>query len=245
MRAKAFTDLLLQPPLGAVPGVGRDLGSNYYLHHWLRVRPLFQYGAKLKIVGEVDIPFGMFAGQNPVFVSEARDSYETRRGYDVHPRKLYLEYLTPIGLVRAGHQTSHWGMGLLANDGDHPSLFGDYRRGSIVERVLFATRPLGSGHPFVVALAADFVFEDNTADVVDEGDRAAQAVLASASTACTATRSAGGKRPASSRPSPRCSTSASRIWQAVFACAPRQRTPGCSARSRLPSSAGRPPSCAT
>lgn len=178
MRVKAFTDLLLQPPLGVAPGTGRDLGSNYYLHHWLRVRPLFQYKKKLKLVGEMDIPFGMFAGQSPEIVEEARDSYVERRGYDVHPRKLYLEYLTPIGLVRAGHQASHWGMGLLANDGDHPSLFGDYRRGAIVERILFATRPLGAEHPFAIALAADFVFEDNTADVIDEGDRAMQAVLA-------------------------------------------------------------------
>ena len=32
-------------------------------------------------------------------------------------------------------------MGILANDGDHPSLFGDYRGGNLVERFLFATTP--------------------------------------------------------------------------------------------------------
>ena len=178
LRVTAFDDLPLEPPLSVGPGVGGDLGSNFYLWQWLRVRPVFQYRKKLKVVGEADVPFGMFAGQTTEYVSAARDSYETHRGYDIQPRKLYIEYLTPIGLVRVGHQTSQWGMGLLANDGDQATVFGDPRRGSLVERLLFATRPLGADHPLAIAIAGDFVFEDATADVIDDGDRALQAVLA-------------------------------------------------------------------
>src|SRR5690606_28075239 len=62
------------------------------------------------------------------------------------------------------------------NDGDHPSLFGDYQSGDIVERILFATRPFGSSSPFVVAVAGDLVFRDEQAELVD-GDRAFQGVL--------------------------------------------------------------------
>ncbi|RLB60036.1 MAG: hypothetical protein DRI90_14635, partial [Deltaproteobacteria bacterium] len=126
----------------------------------------------------IDLPCGVIAGATTQWVDVARDSLDEVSFYEVHPRKLYFEYLTPVGLVRLGHQTSHWGMGLLANDGDHPTLFGDYRRGSIVERLLFATRPGGADHPFEIALAGDLVFEDSKADLVDDGDRALQAVLA-------------------------------------------------------------------
>jgi hypothetical protein len=68
-------------------------------------------------------------------------------------------------------------MGLLANDGDQQTLFGDYRRGALVERLLFATRPMGEGTPLAVALAADLLFEDYRAQLVD-GDRVFQGIAA-------------------------------------------------------------------
>lgn len=88
-----------------------------------------------------------------------------------------MEWLTPVGLVRGGQQPSHWGMGIVANDGDHPSLFGDYRYGNIVEQVLFATKPFGVKSPFVVALAGNLVYRDNVA-ILTNGDRALQGILA-------------------------------------------------------------------
>jgi hypothetical protein len=75
-----------------------------------------------------------------------------------------------------GQQASHWGSGMLANDGDHPTLFGDYVGGSLVERALFATTPLGKGTPLAIALAGDLVFQDNNARLVEDGDRAFQFV---------------------------------------------------------------------
>jgi len=178
LRFRAMTDLRLQRPESVAPGQAETLGQNAYLYHWLRLRPLFQYRDKLKVVGEIDLPRGVIAGATTEWVDVARDSMDEINFYEVHPRKLYFEYQTPVGLVRIGHQTSHWGMGLLANDGDHATLFGDYRRGSIVERLLFATRPGGADHPLAIALGGDLVFEDSKADLVDDGDRALQAVLA-------------------------------------------------------------------
>jgi len=178
LRFRAMTDLPLQRPASVAPGQAETLGTNAYLYHWLRLRPLFQYRDKLKIVGEIDLPRGVIAGANSEWVDVARDPLDEIDFYEVYPRKLYFEYLTPVGMVRIGHQTSHWGMGLLANDGDHPTLFGDYRRGSIVERLLFATRPGGADHPLALAIAGDLIFEDGKADLVDDGDRALQAVLA-------------------------------------------------------------------
>ena len=68
-------------------------------------------------------------------------------------------------------------MGLLANDGNHPSLFGDYRRGSLVERMIFATTPFGKGTPLFVAIGGDLVFQDSTANLLD-GDQVFQGVAA-------------------------------------------------------------------
>ncbi len=107
-----------------------------------------------------------------------RDSLSEQRWSEVHPRWLYLQYDSPIGMFRIGQQGSHWGMGLLANDGDHPTLFGDYQRGSLSERILFATTPFGKGTPLSIAVAGDVVFQDQTADLVQDHDRAFQGVLA-------------------------------------------------------------------
>jgi len=74
-------------------------------------------------------------------------------------------------------QGNHWGMGILANDGDHPSMWGDYRLGSISERVLFGTKPLGEKSAWTVALAGDLVYRDQQARLY-RGDVAFQGVLA-------------------------------------------------------------------
>ena len=68
-------------------------------------------------------------------------------------------------------------MGILANDGDHPSLFGDYRGGNIVEQVLFATKPAGKDSPFAVVLGGNLVYHDWQARLY-RGDIAFQGVLA-------------------------------------------------------------------
>jgi hypothetical protein len=68
-------------------------------------------------------------------------------------------------------------MGIIANVGDHPTLFGDYSGGAIVERLLFATRPLGQQSPLNVAVAGDLVFKDANADLTDD-ETALQGVAA-------------------------------------------------------------------
>lgn len=168
--------------LAARPSVltGTSIGQNAFLSHWLRLTPTLQIGPKLTIVAQADLT-GLLAGDL------AHDTYADAtprdgiNGYDgvknVQPRWLYVDWLTPVGLLRAGQQPAHWGMGIVANDGDHPSLFGDYRYGNIVEQVLFATKPLGEQSPFVVALAGNLVYRDNIANLTS-GDRAWQGVLA-------------------------------------------------------------------
>jgi hypothetical protein len=166
------------------PGATSDsLGQNDFVSHWFRITPTLQLGAKLRIVGQADLT-GILGGDlahDTGADQTPRDNPPNGNGYNgfdnVQPRWLYLEWTSPLGLLRVGQQPSHWGMGLVANDGDHPSLFGDYRYGNIVEQVLFATKPLGIDSPFVVALAGNLVYRDNVA-ILTNGDHAFQGILA-------------------------------------------------------------------
>ena len=176
LRYRATSDLRLEAPVRHTEST--SLGQNQYLYHWLRLEGRFSFKDKLSIVAQIDVPRGLIVGDTTRYVDAARDSLSEAKWSEVHPRWFYLQYDSPIGMFRLGQQGSHWGMGLLANDGDHPSMFGDYQRGSLSERLLFATTPFGKGTPFSVAVAGDVIFQDQTADLVQDHDRAFQGVLA-------------------------------------------------------------------
>lgn len=173
-RLSQHSDVPLRPFRGRADT--SSLGQTTRLVHWLRITPQLTFSDTLKVVGQIDVPRGFIGGQETEHV-EADFSMEERQPFEVHPRWLYLEYLSPIGLLRVGQQPSHWGMGIIANDGDHPTLFGDYYRGAITERILFATKPLGKESPLTVALAGDLVFRDSNAALSDD-EVALQGVLA-------------------------------------------------------------------
>ncbi len=76
--------------------------------------------------------------------------------------------------VEAGVVTSHWGLGMVANDGDHPRMFGQTRFGDRVIR-LRATTGLRDV-PLYFTGAVDRVIEDDLAVILD-GQIANQAIL--------------------------------------------------------------------
>ncbi len=172
-RLSGLSDLPLRPR----PGGPDSLGQTTRLVHWLRLSPRFLFRDDLELTGQIDVPRGFFGGQLTQEVGSAEQPYDERFPVEVAPRWLYLSWNSPVGLVRVGQQPSHWGLGLVANDGDHQTLFGDYAGGSIVERVLFATKPGGKDSHVTVALAGDLVYKDRTADLRDD-EYAWQGVLA-------------------------------------------------------------------
>lgn len=158
--------------------VGGGLPSRFALSHWLRLTPRARVFDGLDVIGQIDVPRGFIAGQRLHSVDSARaEDYTEHQPFGVDPRWLYVEWRARGALLRAGQQPSHWGMGIVANDGDHPSVFGDYAGGDRVERLLFALQPGGAGSPFTLELAGDLVFKDAHADLTD-GEHAFQAVLA-------------------------------------------------------------------
>ena len=177
LRFRTTSALPLMAPLTPTEAAADSLGQRYAVHQWLRITPRIRYRDRIELLVELDLMRGMMIGQTTQWVDAVRDSDSTKELEAGRLRQLYLQYMTPVGMFRIGQQTSHWGMGLVANDGDHATTFGDHRRGTISERLLFASRPLGPSHPLELALAADLVFEDARADLL-EGDRALQGVLA-------------------------------------------------------------------
>ena len=66
----------------------------------------------------------------------------------------------PVGL-QAGVMTSHWGLGMVANDGAHDPFFGRNDFGDRVLRLQLGTRPFDGGKlPLYIILAGDRVIED-------------------------------------------------------------------------------------
>lgn len=161
------------------PGLAEDsIGQNQFVSHWLRVTPRFQIRDTLELIGQLDVLTGVLFGELAHGTSADQTPRDSYNGWsNIQARWLYAQYRLPFGVIRVGQQPNHWGMGILANDGDHPPLFGDYRYGSISERFLFATKPAGQDSNLYVAIAGDLVYRDNTARLT-RGQQAYQGVLA-------------------------------------------------------------------
>lgn len=176
---RSFPLLPTASAIARSPGLTeQSLGQNQLVHHWLRLDPVLKLRDTVELVSQIDVVTGLVIGK------PARDTHadetprDARNGFsNIQPRWLYVQTKLPFGTFRIGQQPNHWGMGIFANDGNHPTLFGDYRYGQISERVLFVTKPGGKDSDFVLAVAGDLVFRDPYARLVD-GQHAFQAVLA-------------------------------------------------------------------
>lgn len=116
----------------------------------LRLRPIIEYKGLARVIFQVDafddVVWGDNAGlaQTPIFATDPSNTdREGRTIPSIAMTRAWLEVTTPIGEVRAGRMASHWGLGLLANDGNgFDDTFGENRFGNTFDRVLYATRPL-------------------------------------------------------------------------------------------------------
>ncbi|AWV91218.1 hypothetical protein [Bradymonas sediminis] len=140
---------------------------------------------------EADLLSGQLAGDWGPRVPNRADT-ETQanrdpfgRGQVVDPREFYARWRTEVGELRAGLQTSQWGLGLVANSGSlqNEDIFNQRFGGDRVVRAVFATAPLRPLLDSSVAeniywvLGADLVWRDENADFI-AGDRAVQGMSA-------------------------------------------------------------------
>ena len=92
-------------------------------------------------------------------------------------RQAKVSGLLGPAMLSAGFQTSHWGLGMLANDGAHDPTFGRNDLGDRVFRVSAATRLPLAPAPLALVVAGDRVLTDDLARF-DEGQAAYQGIFA-------------------------------------------------------------------
>jgi hypothetical protein len=177
LRYSAFTSFPLATTPGVAPSVQPpNLGQNQYFEHWIRLRPELTIGERFKVAVSLDLARLVVPDASSQGVGLAREPRTELFPYGVVDlRTAYLEWRSPIGVIRAGQQAFNLGLGIVANDGDRVPVFGDYRFGDLVERVALATRPGGATSDYVVALAGDLVFRDRLVQLT-AGDIALQGV---------------------------------------------------------------------
>ncbi|NOY94052.1 MAG: hypothetical protein GXP55_22950, partial [Deltaproteobacteria bacterium] len=177
-RTMVMSDIPLTP--FESKGFAPRLGQNFWGSQWLRAGFHVAYRERFRLVVEATALDGVVFGDATNGVQEAerpRDGVTATRGDAFDLRKAYLEWQSSVGVLRAGLQPSHWGLGLLANAGDEAPSFGDYVEGDRDLRLLFATRPFGADVPFEAIFAGDLVYDDVIARL-RSGDRAYQGILA-------------------------------------------------------------------
>ena len=92
-------------------------------------------------------------------------------------RDAYFEKRTSVGLFRVGAQTMHWGLGMLVNNQEQSSDFGDHNQVSSAIRALWATKPFPMVQPLSLMIAFDQIIRDDNAEW-DRGDDAIGASIA-------------------------------------------------------------------
>lgn len=160
-------------------------GQSGVYFHQLRLGVSMLSG-KWKVAAETDLTLfdDLFGAGTPgeSFTSSLKEQASGLRLFA--PRQLYLQWISPIGLLKTGLMTSRWGLGLVANDGGKPTgEFASPRFGDVVLRTgimtpilrLFSRSPIT--RQFVFSAFFDVVFRDENARLMS-GDFAYQGVFA-------------------------------------------------------------------
>lgn len=159
--------LYLKDPNGEPEDVTRTIS------HRLRLEPHLNLNEHIAVHAQIDALQGIW-GANPgnVLTQSTAD-----RSPNLLVRRAFGEVTTAVGVFRVGRMGSHWGLGILSNDGDgFRNDFGDAFEGDTYDRILFITKPLGEDGPLTTAILYDQILEtDNlmgvlTPQQIREGD---------------------------------------------------------------------------
>lgn len=144
----------------------------------LRLQPQLDFEDRAKFFMMADVLDDVVFGDNQNVASTALFAGDpTNTGVDglesdtFKIKRAWMEFKVPVGLLRVGRQTSHWGMGLLANGGDgFDDTFGENHYGATYDRAIFATKPIaivqtiagasGPDIPLFLAIGVDRLVED-------------------------------------------------------------------------------------
>ena len=125
-RVQAMKSFLLTPTTTRrieQPTIAADsIHQNAFLSHWFRVSPKLQIRKSIELVTQIDLVTGLVLGDLARDTSADETPRDTYNGFsNIQPRWAYVQFNTEIGVIRVGQQPNHWGLGILANDGNHPT----------------------------------------------------------------------------------------------------------------------------
>ncbi|MGM0576495.1 MAG: hypothetical protein ACQEXJ_12270 [Myxococcota bacterium] len=147
----------------------------------VRIRPEVRFTDELLIHADLQALNGQIHGDDIDLGGDAviQPWRDTPVEDQLMVREAWIQVPIGIGLVRVGRMTSHWGLGLVANDGDEEAYgFADATHGDVVNRALVILRPYqredGDG-ALIVSAGADLVEQDELTDR-GEGDDAWQVI---------------------------------------------------------------------
>lgn len=163
------------PPLRAptLDPSANSLGQDSKILQWLRFTPQLQVTTRAEIIGQIDLLRGLAAGATTRYIDAAANPESYANPITLDARWLYLEIPAKAWKLRIGQQPLYLGAGMLFNDGDHPSLFGDYQRGDSAERIHILLRPGGRIGKLTLWAAGDLIYRDAQAQLL-KGDLAWQ-----------------------------------------------------------------------
>ncbi len=153
-----YTDLdamlLSEIPSGGRIGEQQKLEEIKYTEHRWRLEPKVFLLENLSFHSQIDLLTGMLSGaRSPqeypwlwLADKEQRrndiNGDDTRDFAELHLKRYWGRWESPIGILQLGRQGSHWGLGLAGNNGEgFENDFGDAYYGDNVDRVLFGTKP--------------------------------------------------------------------------------------------------------
>jgi hypothetical protein len=186
-RYRTLTDFDLEASHAADPADSHGvLGQG---RQQLRIRARINPFENFSIIAEADLLSGRLYGDMSTsgsdFLMDPDEALDFGDPRDlVQLRQAYLHWMTPAGLLRVGQQTSHFGLGILANGGNDEAhdVFDDPRLGDVVERAVFITKPLkpfvdgAFGDNLLLIGGFDVVYRDDNANLLD-GDLGMQGVV--------------------------------------------------------------------
>lgn len=150
-----------------------------YLKNIDEFQSLSFLGSRFRISPELEIVKGVKVSvQIDVNWWDGSEESFVKKGYSIVWRRAYFKWITPLGLFSGGRTPNEWGLGMFVNSGDgYDWRFGLKRYGDIVDRILFATKPLGKNEPLLIAFAFDRISEDYMWTNYDDVDEYLIAIL--------------------------------------------------------------------
>jgi uncharacterized protein (TIGR04551 family) len=160
---------------------GCDDNTNAGANLRFRLDPEFHVSDNLRVISQIDLLDNLVLGSTPNGYSSRNGSVDQRSGYSplsvfdddasapssrnslrdsIIVKRVWAEWLTPVGQLRFGRMPNHWGLGMVNNSGDGPD--DDYQSTIDRAQIISGIKSL----ELYASAAIDFPNEGATSDTL-------------------------------------------------------------------------------